>query len=422
MVTTDAAHATAQPAVRRRSPQAALRRVWFQVHLWIGVACALFVIPLGLSGSALVFGPALNRAVSPHRYAVSGAAAALSPSAYLDAAQRALGARARVSELRLPAQRKDPVVVTGRLVMAQNAALPRGGPLASLSVWMEPKDARVLDVADPRGGPVSFIHRLHGSLAIAAAPGAGPGWGRALVGWLGIVLAVSSLSGLWLWWPRGVFRWTKLGGALAWRRTPSTMDNLHHLVGFWISLPLLLLSLTGVYIAFPQQSHALFGLPAPAVRSPGMAGGDEDTRHSGGRRHEDGARRGNHEGGPPPITVDQAANAAGEARPGAVIAVVTLPHGRVHAYRIAFAGAGERPGPSVLVDAATGQVAPAPPEPPRGGDPFSRWVRQTHQGEGLGPVWTWVAFLTGLAPTVLAVTGVALWLLRTRRRALARAA
>src|SRR4030095_8234600 len=75
----------------------------------------------------------------------------------------------------------------------------------------------------------------------------------------------SSATGLWLWWPRhGGF----LKG-LRWRRGASTLFNLHHMIGFWICLPLAVLSLTGVYISFPQNSHALVGAPAPPPRSPG---------------------------------------------------------------------------------------------------------------------------------------------------------
>src|SRR5207237_1127937 len=86
-----------------------------------------------------------------------------------------------------------------------------------------------------------------------------------LVGWLGWAMFVSSATGLWLWWPRhGGF----LKG-LRWRRGASTLFNLHHLVGFWICIPLAVLSLTGVYISFPQTSRALLGLPPPPPRAAG---------------------------------------------------------------------------------------------------------------------------------------------------------
>ena len=45
-------------------------------------------------------------------------------------------------------------------------------------------------------------------------------------------MLVSSLTGLWLWWPlKG--RFTR---GLRWRRTSSTNANLHHQGGFWIAV------------------------------------------------------------------------------------------------------------------------------------------------------------------------------------------
>jgi uncharacterized iron-regulated membrane protein len=390
-----------QATVRHR-----LRRAWFQVHLWLGVLLCIPVIVLGLSGSALVFSQELGRGLAPQRYAVSRAPAALPVSAYLAAGKAALGDRAKPTEVRLPYKPGDPVTVTGRTGAANNPMAFPNRPPSSLTVWIEPKDARVLDVADPRGGPMSFVHRLHGSLAITPKPGQGPGVGRLIVGWLGVALAISSLTGLWLWWPRGPFSFGKLGRAFAWKRTPLVLDNLHHMVGFWIALPLLLLSLTGTYIAFPQQSHALFGAPPPGrprANADMESGPAKDS--AGDRHHGDHAAM-------PAIDADRAIAAVLAANPGAKLQVLTLPGRKAPAWKVEFTD--DRP--AVLVDAENAAVTPAPTEPVRRGDPISRWMRQTHEGEGYGDLWRWVAALTGLAPAILGVTGVILWWTKRQRR------
>ena len=66
-----------------------LRSLWFQVHKWIGLLLALLIIPVSVTGSALVWHDWLDETLNPGRYAVSGVPA-LSPSAYAAAAQRAL--------------------------------------------------------------------------------------------------------------------------------------------------------------------------------------------------------------------------------------------------------------------------------------------------------------------------------------------
>jgi uncharacterized iron-regulated membrane protein len=236
--------------------------------------------------------------------------------------------------------------------------------------------------------------------------------GRLIVGWLGVALAISSLTGLWLWWPRGLFSWGKLGRAFAWKRTPLVLDNLHHMVGFWIALPLLLLSLTGMYIAFPQQSHALFGAPPPGPpRANADMEGGPAKGGTGDRHHGDHAAM-------PAIDADQAVAAALAANLGAKLQVLTLPRRKAPAWKVEFTD--DRP--AVLVDAENAAVTPAPTEPVRRGDPISRWMRQTHEGEGYGDLLRWLSALTGLAPAILGVTGVILWWTkRQRRKAIARA-
>src|SRR3546814_4028042 len=55
------------------SSDLAWRRAWFQVHKWIGLILAILIIPICLTGSALVWKGATDRIANPARYATSGA-------------------------------------------------------------------------------------------------------------------------------------------------------------------------------------------------------------------------------------------------------------------------------------------------------------------------------------------------------------
>ena len=200
-----------------------LRRLWLDVHLWIGVGLLAVFIPLGLSGSVLVWHDALDRTLLAKRYVVSGPAVALPPQAYADAARTAFGDAAQLTQIRWPYKAGDPVVAVGRI---PGSAGPDGRP-RSLNAWIDPPTGRVLDRAEVAKGFSMVLHRLHGTLFI-------PGVGGKVVGWLGWALFASCATGLWLWWPRN----GAVSQALRWRRGPSTLFNLHHLVGFWICLPL----------------------------------------------------------------------------------------------------------------------------------------------------------------------------------------
>ncbi|CAN5784783.1 hypothetical protein BH11PSE1_BH11PSE1_30720 [soil metagenome] len=370
-----------------------LRRLWLDVHLWIGVGLLAVLIPLGVSGSVLVWHDALDRALLAKRYAVSGPAVALPPRAYADAAQAAFGDAVQLTQVRFPYKACDPVVAVGRI---HGAPGPDGRP-RSLNVWIDPPTGRVMDQAEVAKGFSMVLHRLHGTLFI-------PGAGRKVVGWLGWALLVSCATGLWLWWPRN----GALGQALRWRRGPSTLFNLHHQVGFWICLPLAVVSLTGVYIAFPQTSRALFGIPQPPASPRGGP-----IRSSPPLAH-------------PNLTLPDAVARAQAAAPGATLAVINLPsQGADPAWKIQLSRPGAGDPVTVTVGDATGAAQAERARPGGGGgpDPLSAWMRRIHDGADMGIVWQTLLVLAGLAPTLLSVTGLIMWLRRrARRRAVTRAA
>ncbi|MFC3080516.1 PepSY-associated TM helix domain-containing protein [Phenylobacterium terrae] len=363
---------------------ARLRRLWLDVHLWIGVGLLVLLIPVSVSGSILVWHDQLDRAMYAERYAVSGPQAARPAAEYAAAAERAFAGRAVLTQIRWPQEAGDPVVAVGRL----NGEPGPGGRPRTLNVWIDPPTAKVLASGETSRSFTMVMHRLHGSLMV-------PGVGRKIVGWLGWAMTISCVTGLWLWWPRrGGF--TK---GLRWRRSPSTMFNLHHMAGFWICLPLAVLSLTGVYISFPQTSRALFGVEQPAQRGGGGPGRFAPPVPD------------------PELTLAEAVARAQAAAPGAALASVSLPtRGQEPAWRVQLRTPGaEQPRTVEIVD-ATGQAKAGRGGAGGGPDPLSRWMRQVHDGHDMGLVWQVIIFLGGIAPAVLGVTGFVMWLRRTLRR------
>jgi uncharacterized iron-regulated membrane protein len=379
-----------------------LRRFWLDVHLWIGVGLFLVLVPLGVSGSFLVWHDQLDEVIHPQRFAVSEGDATLAASAYLDAARKSFGDRATVTQLRLPQEAGKPVIASGRL---KSPAPAPGQRPQSLTAWIDPATAKVLDVANTRNEVINIMHRLHGSLLITT-----PGLGRKVVGWLGWAMSISCVTGLWLWWPRN----NRIVKGLRWRRSPSTMNNLHHMFGFWVLIPLLLVSLTGVYISFPETSHKLFGV--------GEAGaGPAGERRPGGPAG--GGQRGPNNAPPlaaPNLPIDMAVAAAMADRPGGKLASVSLPtEGRRPSWRVQLALEGQKDPVSVQVSDADGEIrqgrggAGGPPQQ----DPLSTWMRRTHDAQEAWLPWQLLVFLTGVAPPLLGITGTVMWLRRRSRRA-----
>ncbi len=346
----------------------ALRRAWFQVHKWIGLILAILIIPISLTGSALVWDEALDHALNPQRYAVSGDRM-IDPARYVAAAEAVLAPGERVASLTLPEEAGAPVVVA----VSQPGKPMRAGPPARTTLWLDPPSARVLEKSGSNGGLIRAMHQIHGSLMV-------PGIGRQVVGWIGVAMMLSCFTGLWLWWPT-VGKWVR---GFRWRRHPHLDSNLHHLLGFWIALPLFVLSLTGAWISFPQ----FFGMFGGAAQQRG-AGPD---RAAMARAKPLAVTR---------LSLDTAIASAQAVLPGD-LRQVTWPTDLKPEWRIALAGSSQ---PQVTVDDATGKAKAGQPQR----ENTARLMRRIHDGTGMGGLWQAIIFLGGILPAILAVTGIIMW-------------
>lgn len=348
------------------------RRTWFSVHKWIGLILAILIVPLCISGAALVWHDALDRVVNPQRFATSGTAV-LPPDRYVAAATGRAKPGERVAQLAYPEHGDGPVTVA---LAPAAAGPPRGGPPQRSVVYLDPPTARVLEVASSGTGLVRFLHVLHGSLQI---PG---GWGRSIVGWIGVVMMVSAFTGLWLWWPTV----GSLRRGLRWGRHRNLDTNLHQTFGFWIALPLFVLSLTGAWISFPAFFNGLTG----------------ETRPRGPDRGAQLRAR------PVETTRLGVATAIERARAlaGGTVRQVTWPTEKKPDWSVQIRP--ERGAPATVSVADDGGVAALSPTQGGAGG-TGRFMRQLHEGSIGGPVWQVIVFLGGLIPAGLAITGVIMW-------------
>ncbi|HYI43349.1 MAG TPA: PepSY-associated TM helix domain-containing protein [Sphingomicrobium sp.] len=352
----------------------ALRSLWFQVHKWIGLTLAVLIIPISLTGSALVWHDWLDERLNPERAVATEPR--LEPGAYAAAAEKLAAPGERLLSLGYP-DGAGPVVAT----LAQPPKAGGGRPVRT-TLYLHPEDGRLLDRSASNEGAVHVMHVLHGSLMV-------PGVGRQIVGWIGVAMLLSSLTGLWLWWPlNGRFK-----RALRWKRRPTTAENLHHQGGFWIALPLAVLSFTGAWISFPAFFANISGDPAgpsPAERMRRMAAQPVIETS---------------------LAPEAAVNAAQPLAQGRML-TIAWPTEPNREWKVTFERQGG-PAEVVVNDRSGAATPPKPPQP----ETVARLMRRIHDGTGMGTLWQVIIFIGGIIPAALAVTGILMWAnLRRRRR------
>lgn len=207
-----------------------LRRALFQVHLWLGIVCGLYVLMISLTGSAVVLRPQIanwftyNQVVSTEGVALEGA-----------------GLEARIATVYADATitRISPSTREGR---ATYVAMEKEG--REISRYFDHYSG--LDLGSTFPWPVAAVEwltRLHDDLLLDRE-------GRKLNGYGGILFLAMVLSGLVLWW-QGKRRCYE-GLVIRTTSTRSLFWQLHSFMGFWSLLLLLVWGVTAVYFAWPE--------------------------------------------------------------------------------------------------------------------------------------------------------------------------
>jgi len=353
-----------------------LRRVFVQIHLWLGIGLAVLLVPVSLSGALLVWHDQFDALIHPSRYAAT-AGPSLPPSQLITHASAALERGFQPIALRMPENDGWPATVSAREGRRGEGARPR-----LVNVYLDPPTGSVLDTVEFRDSLIGVLHRFHENLTIPEYSG------RAIVGWVGVAMLILSLSGIYMWWPRngGFLR------GLRFTRGPALSFNLHHLFGFWISIPLAVVSATGIYLGFPQQAREMLASVAPM--SPPQRGGFAAPLIQ-----------------KPELTIDRAAEIATGTVAGGKLAAVFLPTQQSGAWRVQLRDDQAGGTATVMVEDRSG----APNRvTPLSGDRAAQWIRWIHEGSRGGALWQVLVFLCGVLPTVFVITGVLIWL-RGRR-------
>jgi uncharacterized iron-regulated membrane protein len=227
------------------------RQVWirkanFQVHLWIGIVLALYLIVIGVSGSILVLRIEL------------GALAGANPweSKKPPEPRVEMAAVVRKLEVRYPDFRILSVMAPGRTEANYTARLLGR---TQIRVGVDAGTGEIL--GEPKRGPawLDTVEKLHVSLFAARN-------GRIINGIGGAFLLAMCITGIVNWWP-GARNWRRaltVDFRRSWRRINFDM---HSAIGFWALAIISFWAVSGVYFAWPREAFELVNRISPIVNS-----------------------------------------------------------------------------------------------------------------------------------------------------------
>jgi uncharacterized iron-regulated membrane protein len=380
----------------------AVRRTLFTVHMWVGLILGILLAALGLSGSLLVYDDKIAQLLAPAPRAET-AGDPLPLSMIEDIAARAAGEKGVHGQMQivLPDEVGHAISIRmgGLSPMGNMAGMNRGGVQRNgerrrarderpegargnqLQIFVDPVSGEVLGTRKALLPPIlTFAHQLHGNFLMGRE---GRAWA---VGPLGVAMCLLGLTGLVLWWPkRGQWKYAFLV-----RKTATGLRfhrELHAATGIWIFAVFMIVSFSGVVIAWPQTM---------GMNPPGF-----NPRVQPTVAPQDGKILG----------ATEAVAIAQKALPGAQLRSITIPARPGQAIAVQFL-AHEAINAQVYLNPYSGAVLQVRDQSE---NPMA-WQRPIHQGLGFGAVWKFLVFLSGLVPLLFVVTGIIMWAKKRRRR------
>jgi uncharacterized iron-regulated membrane protein len=356
-----------------------MRKLLFNLHLYIALVIGLFILILSLTGAMVAFGPELDALFNPKLFHVEPRnTPPLLFHTLAGIVSRKFGEP--VTTLRMP-DRPD---------HSYSATVARG----TTQVFLNGYTGEILGTRSP----VTFLAKtlqFHKRLA----PTIGKGWPKtgnkivAIACWAMLFLL---LSGLYLWWPYQRFS-VKWSGSL--RRV---MFDLHNAIGIYAFVFLLMLTITGLAVSYDEEiTEYLYKVTdtKPIARSM------PSTPIAGAT----------------PITPEEAVEIAKKELAGASPITVTVPAGPQGSYNITMhfpedhtnrGGLGRS---WVSVDQYSGKVLVAQNSRTAPGPTRTRMInRAIHTGDIFGVPSRLIATLSSLLVLVQAVSGVIMWLKREK--------
>jgi uncharacterized iron-regulated membrane protein len=370
-----------------------MKKILQKIHLYLALTFGIIIVLQGLSGSILVFEKQIDNFLLRQKH---------------DFVE---GQRAEIYEIinaGAAGVSQDYVPTLFRISPQKNtAAYIRFNKIddrkSSFEAFIDPVSLQVIEIGNPQEGVFNFIKKFHTNLLLKGD------LGRNIIGSFGIILLILCITGIILWWPKLRdfkksihFKFTQKKSAAA--RQVFHRD-LHKTFGFWLSIFLLISTISGIYLSFPKQiSSGFFSVFAgdnPRDRI-------NKIRIEAPEKKQKSAK----------LEIEKIISEIIAKNPQLVFTSVMFPGKADQPVKLNFIEQNDfedAPTTTFLINQNTSEIiAEFDPSEYKIPEKVIAWQPYLHEGRGLGMIWKIIVFICGLSLLLFAITGVYMWLLRKR--------
>jgi len=220
-----------------------LRKLIYQLHLWLGLTTGTVLCFVSLTGCILAFEDEIKGRLENYHT--------------LDQHH---GVFQSVAKLREAAAQSLPHITTAHMGCRidfrgrdKTAIVMFFGPQGLYYCYVNPYQAKVLYVTDMSKDFFRIIRAGHRTLFLGNV-------GKTLIGYCTILFIFILLSGLFLWWPKKWKKSTlKASFQIRWAAGRKRLSyELHKVLGFYALVPAMILAITGLVIGFPWFAQGYY--------------------------------------------------------------------------------------------------------------------------------------------------------------------
>ncbi|MCP2042880.1 PepSY domain-containing protein [Pontibacter sp. HSC-36F09] len=273
---------------KQKSTWQKVRKLFNDLHLWMGIASGLILFVVCLSGTIYTFNTEVQEFMEPEKFTVQVEAGAEPMAAEAIIAKVAAETGGKVSSITIPADASRTYTVNvkkankgdegkgaeargsekgGEGKKGAEGTVAKSGPVAGpggkggggggrdrgTNYLVNPYTAEVIGTTEsPTSEFFMTMFRLHRWLLLDTEVG------RPIVGWATVIFTLIVISGLVIWIPQKVKNWRqglKIKWSGNWKRVN---HDLHNSLGFYSSFLLLVMSLTGLTWSFEWYKEGFF--------------------------------------------------------------------------------------------------------------------------------------------------------------------
>lgn len=224
-----------------------------RLHLWLGLSVGIIVFIVSLTGTLYVFKDEIQNSLRKEAIYVKGTAPhPISIHVLKDKVSLELQEKFPLSSVEIPLDKNKSYRF---LYYEKNKKGWNYFEEVKINklVYVDQYTGKILAVYDEKYNFFNILKYIHWSLLLNSE------WGKYVVGIPTVLFIIMLITGIVLWWPKNKkarkgrfwFRWENVK---TWKRRNY---DLHNVLGFYASFIALLMSITGIYFAYPYVKNAI---------------------------------------------------------------------------------------------------------------------------------------------------------------------